>query len=224
MDPHTYEPSQKQMVDIGKSDLFVYTGDNLDPVAKKIANAMNDKNKTLSLESSLNKTDLLKGELIHPLYLSQIVDLIQDLTKHEDHIYHDDAHVLRARHVVYTGDNLDPVAKKIANAMNDKNKTLSLESSLNKADLLKGVLRARHVLRVHRVHVHPLRLLTNRLYLKMILMIMFSHVWLDPVLSQQFAKDIKDELVKKDAKHKDDYEKNYKKLVSDLKDLDKEPS
>ena len=40
VDPHTYDPSQKQMVDIGKSDLFVYTGDNLDPVAKKIAKAL----------------------------------------------------------------------------------------------------------------------------------------------------------------------------------------
>ena len=63
VDPHTYDPSQKQMVDIGKSDLFVYTGDNLDPVAKKIAKAINDKDKTLSLESTLDKnSDLLKGE------------------------------------------------------------------------------------------------------------------------------------------------------------------
>ena len=134
MDPHTYEPSQKQMVDIGKSDLFVYTGDNLDPVAKKIANAMNDKNKTLSLESSLNKTDLLKGE--------------EDEHEHGEHGEHEE-------HEHHHG-KYDP------------------------------------------------------------------HVWLDPVLSQQFAKDIKDELVKKDGKHKDDYEKNYKKLVSDLKDLDKD--
>ena len=35
VDPHTYDPSQKQMVDIGKSDLFLYTGDNLDPVVRK---------------------------------------------------------------------------------------------------------------------------------------------------------------------------------------------
>ena len=50
------------MVDIGKSDLFLYT-DNLDPVAKKIAKAINDKDKTLSLESTLDKNkDLLKGE------------------------------------------------------------------------------------------------------------------------------------------------------------------
>ncbi|MGW9855817.1 zinc transport system substrate-binding protein [Staphylococcus hominis] len=133
MDPHTYEPSQKQMVDIGKSDLFVYTGDNLDPVAKKIANTINDKNKTLSLESSLSKKDLLKGEEDEHEH---------EHGEHEEHEHH---------HGKY-----DP------------------------------------------------------------------HVWLDPVLSQQFAKDIKDELVKKDGKHKDYYEKNYKKLVNDLKDLDKD--
>ena len=112
---------------------------------------------------------------------------------------------------VYTGDNLDPVAKKIANAMNDKNKTLSLESSLNKTDVLKGEEdeheHGEH--EEHEEHEHH-----HGKY--------DPHVWLDPVLSQQFAKDIKDELVKKDGKHKDDYEKNYKKLVSDLKDLDKD--
>ena len=29
-------------------------------------------------------------------------------------------------------------------------------------------------------------------------------------INQTFSKEIKDELVKKDPKHKDDYEKNYK--------------
>ncbi|MDU7763790.1 MAG: zinc ABC transporter substrate-binding protein [Staphylococcus sp.] len=123
VDPHTYDPSQKQMVDIGKSDLFLYTGDNLDPVAKKIAKAINDKDKTLSLESTLDKNkDLLKGE------------------EHEHH-----------HHGKY-----DP------------------------------------------------------------------HIWLDPVVSQKFAKAIKDELVEKDSKHKSYYEKNYKQLVKELKDLDKD--
>lgn len=123
VDPHTYDPSQKQMVDIGKSDLFVYTGDNLDPVAKKIAKAINDKDKTLSLEASLDKnSDLLKGE------------------EHEHH-----------HHGKY-----DP------------------------------------------------------------------HIWLDPVISQKFAKEIKDELVEKDSEHKGYYEDNYKKLVKDLKSIDKD--
>lgn len=46
------------------------------------------------------------------------------------------------------------------------------------------------------------------------------HVWLDPVLNQTFAKEIKDALVKKDPDHKAEYEKNYEKLVKDLKDID----
>lgn len=133
VDPHTYDPSQKQMVDIGKSDLFVYTGDNLDPVAKKIAKAINDKDKTLSLESTLDKnSDLLKGE--------------EDEHEHEHGEEHEHHH-----HGKY-----DP------------------------------------------------------------------HIWLDPVISQKFAKEIKDELVKKDSKHKDYYEDNYNKLVKDLKGIDKD--
>ncbi|MBL7573924.1 zinc ABC transporter substrate-binding protein [Staphylococcus saccharolyticus] len=131
-DPHTYDPSQKQMVDIGKSDLFLYTGDNLDPVAKKIAKAINDKDKTLSLESSLDKKDLLKGE--------------GDKHEHEYGEEHEHHH-----HGKY-----DP------------------------------------------------------------------HIWLDSVISQKFAKAIKDELVKKDSKHQSYYEGNYKKLVKELKGLDKD--
>ncbi|MCE4971872.1 zinc ABC transporter substrate-binding protein [Staphylococcus chromogenes] len=132
VDPHTYDPSQKQMVDIGKSDLFVYTGDNLDPIAKKIAKAINDKDKTLSLEASLDKNnDLLKGE------------------EHEHEHDHGEEH--EHHHGKY-----DP------------------------------------------------------------------HIWLDPVISQKFAKEIKDELVEKDSEHKGYYEDNYKKLVKDLKGIDKD--
>lgn len=139
VDPHTYDPSQKQMVDIGKSDLFVYTGDNLDPVAKKIAKAINDKDKTLSLESTLDKnSDLLKGE------------------EHEHEHEHGEEHEDGEEHEHHHHGKYDP------------------------------------------------------------------HIWLDPVISQKFAKEIKDELVKKDNKHKDYYEDNYNKLVKDLKGIDKD--
>ena len=78
VDPHTYDPSQKQMVDIGKSDLFLYTGDNLDPVAKKIAKAINDKDKTLSLESALDKNkDLLKAK-----NMSMSTEKVTNMAKH----------------------------------------------------------------------------------------------------------------------------------------------
>lgn len=48
------------------------------------------------------------------------------------------------------------------------------------------------------------------------------HVWLSPVISQDLALSIKNELVKKDAKHKADYEKNYDALVKKLQQLDKD--
>ena len=141
VDPHTYDPSQKQMVDIGKSDLFVYTGDNLDPVAKKIAKAINDKDKTLSLEAALDKnSDLLKGE--------------EHEHEHEHGEEHDHDHGEEHEH--HHHGKYDP------------------------------------------------------------------HIWLDPVISQKFAKEIKDELVKKDSEHKDYYEDNYNKLVKDLKGIDKD--
>ncbi|WP_010303923.1 metal ABC transporter solute-binding protein, Zn/Mn family [Kurthia senegalensis] len=48
------------------------------------------------------------------------------------------------------------------------------------------------------------------------------HVWLSPVISQDLALSIKDSLVEKNPKHKADYEANYKKLVTKLKNLDNE--
>ena len=133
VDPHTYDPSQKQMVDIGKSDLFLYTGDNLDPVAKKIAKAINDKDKTLSLESALDKNkDLLKGE--------------EHEHEHGEGHEHGEAHEDEHEHEHHHHGKYDP------------------------------------------------------------------HIWLDPVVSQKFAKAIKDELIEKDSKHKSYYEKNYNQL------------
>lgn len=46
------------------------------------------------------------------------------------------------------------------------------------------------------------------------------HVWLSPVISQDLARSIKDALVQKDPTHKEDYEANYKKLVTKLHNLD----
>lgn len=46
------------------------------------------------------------------------------------------------------------------------------------------------------------------------------HVWLSPAIAQDLAKSIKDSLVKKDADHKADYEKNYDELIKKLQKLD----
>lgn len=92
---------------------------------------------------------------------------------------------------MYTGDNLDPVAKKVASTIKDKDKKLSLEDKLDKAKLLTDQHEHGeeheheghdHEKEEHHHHHHggydP-------------------HVWLDPKINQTFAKEIKDELVKK---------------------------
>lgn len=46
------------------------------------------------------------------------------------------------------------------------------------------------------------------------------HVWISPVLSQQLAATIKDELVERDVENAEEYEANYEKLIEDLQELD----
>ncbi len=64
-DAHSYEPTQKDILSASKSDLFMYTGDNLDPVAKKVASTIKDKDKKLSLEDKLDKAKLLTDQHEH---------------------------------------------------------------------------------------------------------------------------------------------------------------
>jgi len=46
-DIHSFEPTQKDMIDIAKDDLFIYSNNEMDPVAKKIAKSI--KNDDLKL-------------------------------------------------------------------------------------------------------------------------------------------------------------------------------
>ncbi|WP_271399065.1 metal ABC transporter solute-binding protein, Zn/Mn family [Salinicoccus roseus] len=41
-DIHTYEPTQKDMLEYAEGDLFIYTADDLDPVSQKIRGAVED--------------------------------------------------------------------------------------------------------------------------------------------------------------------------------------
>lgn len=117
---------------------------------------------------------------------------------------------------IYTGDHLDPVAKKIAATIKNEDKKLSLEKGIGTSELLSddhdehehGEEAEGHEETEHEhEHAHH-----HGDY--------DPHVWLDPKLDQSFAKQIKDELVKKDPKHKQAYEKNYQKLKKDLTQLD----
>ena len=151
-DLHSYEPTQKDILNASKADLFVYTGDDLDPVAKKVASTIKKDDKKLSLQNSIDQSELLTDQHEHG--------------EEHDHEGHDHAHGESHEEHGHEGHNHE-----------------------------------------HEHHHHggydP-------------------HVWLDPQIDQDFIKGIKDELVKKDPDHKDEYEKNFKKLNKDLENIDKD--
>lgn len=108
----------------------------------------------------------------------------------------------KADFFVYTGKDLDPVAKKVASTIKDKDKKLSLQSHLKQSDLITEHDEDEHD------HEHDGEEHHHGKY--------DPHIWLDPVLDKQFSKNIKDKLIAQDPKHKKEYEQNYKKLAEDL--------
>lgn len=62
IDIHTFEPTQKDSLRVAKSDIFIYSGKDLDPVGAKIANIAKDKTKVVSLEDAIKESDLLAGD------------------------------------------------------------------------------------------------------------------------------------------------------------------
>ncbi len=58
-DMHTFEPTQKEMVNIAKGDLFIYSNKEMDPVAKKIAGSINNKDLKLALTANFTHDDLV---------------------------------------------------------------------------------------------------------------------------------------------------------------------
>lgn len=145
-DMHSFEPTQKEMINIAKGDLFVYSSEDMDPVAKTITNSINNDNLKLAVAKNLNE---------------------DDFKAHHEHEEADQGH-----------------------EHDDKAHEHEHEG---KADEHEG-------------HDHG----SND-----------PHVWLDPEMNKTFAKEIKDDLSKKDPKHKDYYDKNYQKLVKDIDDIDK---
>ena len=108
---------------------------------------------------------------------------------------------------IYTGDNLDPVAKKVASAIKADDKKLSLENHIDKSELLTDTHEHEadehhHETGHHHGGYDP-------------------HVWLDPKFNEKFIESIRDELVKKDPSHKNTYEKNAEQLLKDVANIDK---
>lgn len=108
---------------------------------------------------------------------------------------------------VYASDDLDPVSAKIAKVIKEDGKKLQALKNVDEHDLLAGEEHEHeHEHKGHDGHDHGAH---------------DPHVWLDPEMNKAFAKAVKDELIKKDKKNKDTYEKNYNKVLKDIESIDK---
>lgn len=107
-DLHNYEPTQKEMINVAKSDLFIFSSKELDPVAKKISSTI--KNKDYKLEAIPN----LKGN-----------DILEHHHEHgEEHNHKEEAENKQDPHIW-----LDPFANKEA-AKSIKNKLVQKDPDL----------------------------------------------------------------------------------------------
>lgn len=99
VDVHTYEPTQKDMIDFAEGDLFIYTSDEFDPVAGSIKNAVGEHSEFLAAADNIEDENLMEHEHEH---------------EHDDHAEHD--HGSTDPHVW-----LDPIlAKSMAEQIKDK--------------------------------------------------------------------------------------------------------
>lgn len=115
---------------------------------------------------------------------------------------------------IYSNQDMDPVAKKIAGSINNEHLKLPVAANLKQADFLSNHEHdhehegheAHEEHDEHEGHDHEEGSKD-------------PHIWLDPVLNKKMVKAIKDDLVKKDSRHKAYYEKRYKQLIADLDDI-----
>src|SRR5699024_399399 len=110
---------------------------------------------------------------------------------------------------IYSSEDMDPVAKKIASSITNEQLKLPVADAINHEELL-ATGDHNHEHGDEHKHEHEEEAGKD------------PHVWLDPKLNKQFTKTIKDELVAKDPKHSAYYEKNYRKLNKDIDQIDRQ--
>ncbi|WP_411842374.1 metal ABC transporter solute-binding protein, Zn/Mn family [Salinicoccus sp. HZC-1] len=65
VDVHSYEPTQREMIEYADGDLFVYTTDTLDPVAEKIKSAVGDHSNFFAAAGGISEEDYVETHHDH---------------------------------------------------------------------------------------------------------------------------------------------------------------
>lgn len=125
IDIHTYEPTQKDTMRIAKSDIFFYSGDELDQVSAKIAQVINKKDKTVQLAKDIDDHDLLAGE--------------EHAHDHEEDHEHEHDHGAHDPHVWLDPEMNKSFAKVIKDELVKKDKAHEKEYTKNYEKLVKDI-------------------------------------------------------------------------------------
>ncbi|HLR19384.1 MAG TPA: zinc ABC transporter substrate-binding protein [Staphylococcus sp.] len=202
-DMHSFEPTQKEMINIAKGDLFIYSNEEMDPVAKKVTRSINNEDLKLAVAKNLSEADLNAEHAYE-----------EGHHQHEDE--HDHGHNDKAQEHNETtneheghGHEKDNQAKQEGHEGDEhghNDKTQEHNEAVNDHEGHDHEEDNQAKQEGHEGHDHGS---TD------------PHVWLDPHMNKIFAKEIRDDLVKKDPKHKAYYTKNYQSLVEDMDDIDK---
>ena len=83
VDAHTYEPTPSDIIMLNKADIFIYTGDEMEPWVRTILDSVDNKN-LLVVDAGISVTDRIKEDEGDNLVLSE-EDHEEDQDNHEDH-------------------------------------------------------------------------------------------------------------------------------------------
>ena len=239
-DMHSFEPTQKEMINIAKGDLFIYSNEEMDPVAKKVTRSINNEDLKLAVAKNLSEADLNaehayeEGHHQHEDehdhgHNDKAQEHNETTNEHEGHGHEKDN---QAKQEGHEGDDHghNDKTQEHNEAVNDheghshekdnqakqeghegdehghNDKTQEHNEAVNDHEGHDHEEDNQAKQEGHEGHDHGS---TD------------PHVWLDPHMNKIFAKEIRDDLVKKDPKHKAYYTKNYQSLVEDMDDIDK---
>ncbi|GAK10828.1 metal ABC transporter solute-binding protein, Zn/Mn family [Geomicrobium sp. JCM 19039] len=240
-DAHTFEPSSSEFVMLAEQDLFIYSGVGMEPFADTAEEVLEDEN--VHVFAAGENLDL-RGEGHHEHdhgHEEEGHDYSHDHAHEEDHDHaHDEQHADEDGPVIqgvqahyHTGDTIDVHIDDADDAgdgewhwytrtaeAGDWQRTdvegLEYSGEATETKQLKAVLYDEEdevLLETNEVSViiddHDEEHGVGD-----------PHVFLDPVLSQQIAENIKEVLIELRPEQEDDFTANYEALIDDLEQLD----
>ena len=138
VESHTYEPSPKDMIEIEKSDIFIYTGNEFEPWAKNILNGITNDLEVVDTSKNIELID--KEEFEEKNINSEIVQDEEHESNHDESSF--DSHIwLNPQNAIIMLDNcleafckIDPQNSEYykQNAENYKKEILELDQKIEK--------------------------------------------------------------------------------------------